>query len=59
MAGRGYLLDSLGRIGGLVGVGKAGGTGAEGQANALGGREGLVHRFAAAWVRVRAALGDG
>ena len=29
------------------------------QANALGGREGLVHRFAAAWVRVRAALGDG
>ena len=31
----------------------------EGQANALGGREGLVHRFAAAWVRVRAALGDG
>ena len=40
--------------------GEAGGTGGmDGEANAIGGREGLVHRFAAAWVRVRAALGDG
>jgi len=42
-----------------VGVGEAGGTGGtEGEADAFGGREGLVHRFAAAWVRVR-AFGDG
>jgi len=44
-----------------VGVWEAGGTeGTEGRLiNAFGGREGLVHRFAAAWVRVRAAFGDG
>ena len=35
-----------------MGVGEAGGTGGtEGEADAFGGREGLVHRFAAAWVR--------
>ena len=33
--------------------------GTEGEADAFGGWEGLVHRFAAAWVRVRAAFGDG
>jgi len=54
------LVGGLGRIGGLMGVGEAGGTGGtEGEADAFGGREGLAHRFAAAWVRVRAAFGDG
>jgi hypothetical protein len=58
--GVGALVGGLGRIRGLVGVGEAGGTGGtEGEADAFGGREGLVHRFAAAWVRVRAAFGDG
>ena len=39
------------------GVGGGGGGGGEGN---LGGvRVGLGHRFAAAWVRVRAAFGDG
>ena len=43
-----------------MGVGEAGGTGGtEGEADAFGGREGSVHRFAAAWVRVRAAFGEG
>ena len=43
-----------------MGVGEAGGTGGtEGEADAFGEREGLVHRFAAAWVRVRAAFGEG
>jgi len=58
--GVGALVGGLGRIGGLVGVGEAGGPGGtEGEADAFGGREGLVHRFAAAWVRVRAVFGDG
>ena len=30
-----------------------------GEGNARRGREGFRHRFAAAWVRVRAAFGDG
>ena len=56
----GALVGGLGRIEGLVGVGEAGGMGGtEGEADAFGGREGLEHRFAAAWVRVRAAFGDG
>ena len=41
----------------MGGVGGGGGGGGEGN---LGGvRVGLGHRFAAAWVRVRAAFGDG
>jgi hypothetical protein len=60
--GGGALVGGLGRIGGLVASGGwgAGGTGGtEGEADAFGGREGLVHRFAAAWIRVRVAFGDG
>ena len=62
--GVGALVGGLGRIDGLVEVGEAGGTGGTeggggGPIDAFGGREGLVHRFAAAWVRVRAAFGDG
>jgi hypothetical protein len=58
--GGGASVGGLGRVGGLVGVGEAGGTGGtEGEADAFGGREGSVHRFAAAWVRVRAAFGEG
>ena len=39
--GVGALVGGLGRIGGLVGVGEAGGTGGrEGEADAFGGREG-------------------
>jgi hypothetical protein len=45
----------MGLVGGL-GWGGVEGGGREG--NARGGREGLGHRFAAAWVRVRAAFGD-
>ena len=43
--------------GGVGGVG--GGGGREGEGNLDGVRVGLGHRFAAAWVRVRAAFGDG
>jgi hypothetical protein len=40
----GALVGGLGRIEGLVGVGEAGGMGGtEGEADAFGGREGLVH----------------
>ena len=50
-------------MGGLVGLGGGRGVGGVGggvgEGNARGGREGLGHRFAAAWVRVRAAFGDG
>ena len=42
------------------GVGGVGGGGVGGGEGNLGGvRVGLGHRFAAAWVRVRAAFGDG
>ena len=34
-------------------------VGGEGEGNLDGVRVGLGHRFAAAWVRVRAAFGDG
>jgi hypothetical protein len=55
-AGRGGGADAArGRE--LGGVGGGGGGGGEGD---LGGvRVGLGHRFAAAWMRVRAAFGDG
>ena len=36
-----------------------GGGGGEGEGSVRGVRVGLGHRFAAAWVRVRAAFGDG
>ena len=35
------------------------GLGGEGEGSVGGVRVGLGHRFAAAWVRVRAAFGDG
>jgi hypothetical protein len=41
----------------VVGVGGVGGGVGEG--NARAGSEDFGHRFAAAWVRVRAAFGDG
>ena len=41
-----------GRVGGWVGW-------EVGEGNARGGSEGLGHRFAVAWERVRAAFGDG
>ena len=44
-----YRIVSL-YLSGLAGIGEA---------TAFGGREGLGHRFAAAWARVRAASGDG
>ena len=44
----------------MGGVGGAGGVGGEEGERSVGGvRVGLGHRFAAAWVRVRAAFGDG
>ena len=43
---------------GLVGGVGVGGVEGGGRGYARGGREGLGHRFAAAWVRVRAAFGD-
>jgi len=56
-------LGLVGGLGGLVGLGGGRGVGGVGggvgEGNARGGREGLGHRFAAAWVRVRAAFGDG
>ena len=42
-----------------VELGGGGGGGGEGTGNLGGVRVGLGHRFAAAWVRVRAAFGDG
>ena len=39
--------------------GGGGGWGGGGEGNARAGSEDLGHRFAAAWVRVRAAFGDG
>jgi hypothetical protein len=44
-----------------VGVGGVGGGVGEGvgEGNARPGSEDLGHRFAVAWVRVRAAFGDG
>ena len=55
---------SLGCLGGLWGGGGGvggvgGGRGGGGERNLGGVRVGLGHRFAAAWVRVRAAFGDG
>jgi len=51
---------TLGVGGNGSGGGFRGGWGGRGgrEGNARGGREGLGHRFAAAWVRVRAAFGD-
>ena len=50
----------LGGLGGGGGVGAVGGGGGgEGERNLDGVWVGLGHRFAAAWVRVRAAFGDG
>ena len=60
-ADRGEL--GLGGVGGVGEVGGVGGTGGggggEGEGSVGGVRVGLGHRFAAAWVRVRAAFGDG
>ena len=60
-AGRGELgLGGVRGVGGVGGVGRAGGVGGEEGERSVGGvRVGLGHRFAAAWVRVRAAFGDG
>ena len=55
--GAGGLGGLWGGGGGAGGVGGGGGGGGEG--NRGGVRGGLGHRFAAAWVRVRAAFGDG
>ena len=50
-------------MGGVGGVGWMGGVGGEGgwegEGSVGGVRVGLGHRFATAWVRVRAAFGDG
>ena len=51
--------SARGARGGWGGGGKKEEEGRGRPANAFGGREGLGHRFAVAWVRVRAAFGDG
>ena len=55
--GRWFRKDK--RASGGWGGGGNGRNGGRGRPDAFRGRENLVHRFAAAWVRVRAAFGDG
>ena len=58
-----YEAGASGSSGGFRGFrgGRGAGWGGRGvgEGNARGGREGLGHKFAAAWVRVRAAFDDG
>ena len=59
--GGGIMRRGLRGLGVAVGVGGVGGGVGEGvgEGNARPGSEDLGHRFAVAWVRVRAAFGDG